>query len=81
GPNGGGEPTGELSEAIKSTFGSFDALKEEFQNKATGQFGSGWAWLCYSDEKGLHLTSTPNQDTPVMHGHTPLLGLDVWEHA
>ena len=81
GPNGGGEPTGELGEAIKSTFGSFDSFKEEFQNKATGQFGSGWAWLCYSSEKGLHLTSTPNQDTPLMDGHTPLLGLDVWEHA
>lgn len=79
-PNGGGEPTGELGEAITATFGSFDAFKEEFAKAATTRFGSGWAWLVV--EKGqLKVTSTPNQDTPIMEGNTPVLGLDVWEHA
>lgn len=80
GPNGGGEPTGELADAIASTFGSFDAFKEEFANAAATRFGSGWAWLCVNDGK-LHVESTPNQDTPLSEGHTPILGLDVWEHA
>ncbi|MBA3533459.1 MAG: superoxide dismutase [Ardenticatenales bacterium] len=80
-PNGGGSPTGVLADDINAKFGSFDAFKEEFQKKAIGQFGSGWAWLCMTPAGELHLTSTANQDTPVMDGHTPLLGLDVWEHA
>lgn len=80
-PTGGGEPTGKLGEAINALFGNFESFKQQFQDKATGQFGSGWAWLCVAPGGGLHLTSTPNQDTPVMEGHTPILGLDVWEHA
>ncbi|WP_440895857.1 superoxide dismutase [Amphibacillus sp. Q70] len=79
-PNGGGEPTGDLANAINSKFGSFDAFKEEFTNAATGRFGSGWAWLVV-DNGELAVTSTPNQDTPIMEGKTPILGLDVWEHA
>jgi superoxide dismutase, Fe-Mn family len=80
GPNGGGEPTGELGEAINSTFGGFDKFKEQFKAAATGRFGSGWAWLVVSGGK-LEITSTPNQDSPLMDGKTPILGLDVWEHA
>lgn len=81
GPNGGGEPTGELAKAIDSTFGSFAAFKEQFAKAAATRFGSGWAWL-YVDGKGkLAISSTPNQDTPLMDGNTPILGLDVWEHA
>jgi len=80
GPNAGGTPTGELLEAITSTFGSFDAFKEEFAKAATTRFGSGWAWLVL-DNGTLKVTSTPNQDSPIMEGQTPLLGLDVWEHA
>ncbi len=79
-PNGGGAPTGELAEAINSAFGSYDAFKEEFAKAATTRFGSGWAWLVV-DNGQLTITSTPNQDTPVMEGKTPVLGLDVWEHA
>ena len=79
-PDGGGEPGGELGEAITSAFGSFDAFKEEFKNAGIGQFGSGWAWLVH-DGSGLAVTSTPNQDSPVSDGQTPLLGADVWEHA
>ncbi|QDP40620.1 superoxide dismutase SodA [Radiobacillus deserti] len=79
-PNGGGEPTGEVAEAINSKFGSFDAFKEEFANAGAGRFGSGWAWLVVNNGE-LEVTSTPNQDTPVMEGKTPILGLDVWEHA
>ena len=81
GPNGGGAPTGKLGDEIASTFGSFDAFKEQFAKAATTRFGSGWAWLCREPGGKLHITSTPNQDTPLMEGHTPLLGLDVWEHA
>ena len=81
GPNGGGAPTGKLADEIAGTFGSFDAFKEQFAKAATTRFGSGWAWLCREPGGKLHITSTPNQDTPVMEGHTPLLGLDVWEHA
>ncbi|MCC5933724.1 MAG: superoxide dismutase [Candidatus Cyclonatronum sp.] len=80
-PNGGGNPTGELADAISSTFGSFDAFKEAFANAAATRFGSGWAWLVVDGSGKLHVTSTANQDSPVMSGHTPILGLDVWEHA
>ncbi|MFC0558090.1 superoxide dismutase [Halalkalibacter alkalisediminis] len=79
-PNGGGAPTGELADAINSTFGSLDAFKEEFANAGANRFGSGWAWLVVDGGK-LAVTSTPNQDTPLMEGKTPILGLDVWEHA
>ena len=85
-PNGGGEPSGELADAIKSAFGSVDAFKEEFGNAAVGRFGSGWAWLVLDKSGKLRVTSTPNQDSPLMEDTadvpgTPLLGLDVWEHA
>ncbi|MCR1945399.1 superoxide dismutase [Enterococcus gallinarum] len=79
-PNAGGEPTGAIKEAIEETFGSFDDFKEEFKTAATGRFGSGWAWLVIKDDK-LAITSTANQDSPLMDGQTPVLGLDVWEHA
>ncbi|MGV6843077.1 superoxide dismutase SodA [Bacillus velezensis] len=79
-PNGGGEPTGELADEIKSTFGSFDQFKEKFAAAAAGRFGSGWAWLVVNNGK-LEITSTPNQDSPLSEGKTPVLGLDVWEHA
>ncbi|RFU64297.1 superoxide dismutase [Peribacillus saganii] len=79
-PNGGGEPTGELADAITSKFGSFENLKEEFAKAATTRFGSGWAWLAVNNGE-LEVTSTPNQDSPLMDGKTPILGLDVWEHA
>ncbi|MFE8703171.1 superoxide dismutase SodA [Cytobacillus sp. FJAT-54145] len=79
-PNGGGEPTGELAEAINSKFGSYASFKEEFAKAATTRFGSGWAWLVVNNGE-LEVTSTPNQDTPLMEGKTPVLGLDVWEHA
>lgn len=80
-PKGGGEPTGPLADAIRSTFGSFDSFKQEFSNAAATRFGSGWAWLSVKTDGGLHLESTPNQDTPLSEGRTPILGLDVWEHA
>lgn len=79
-PNGGGAPTGELADAIASKFGSFDQFKEEFANAAKTRFGSGWAWLVVNNGD-LEVTSTPNQDSPLMEGKTPILGLDVWEHA
>lgn len=79
-PNGGGQPTGAVADAINSTFGSFDKFKEELAKAATGRFGSGWAWLVI-DGGNLAITSTPNQDNPLMEGKTPILGLDVWEHA
>ncbi len=79
-PNGGGEPTGELADKIAAKFGSFDKFKEEFENAAKTRFGSGWAWLVLNNGE-LEVTSTPNQDSPLMEGKTPLLGLDVWEHA
>lgn len=79
-PNGGGAPSGKLAEAIDAKWGSFDSFKSEFQAKATGQFGSGWGWLVV-DGGELALVSTPNQDTPLSDGKTPILGLDVWEHA
>ncbi|MGG5341718.1 superoxide dismutase [Enterococcus sp. AZ192] len=79
-PNAGGAPTGDIKDAIDSAFGSFDKLKEEFKAAATGRFGSGWAWLVLNNGK-LEVTSTANQDSPLMEGKTPVLGLDVWEHA
>ena len=82
-PNGGGNPTGELAEKINEAFGSFEEFKTKFSNAAATQFGSGWAWLCLKDGK-LEVCSTPNQDNPVMGhgcGGTPILGIDVWEHA
>ncbi|PGY13812.1 superoxide dismutase [Bacillus sp. AFS031507] len=79
-PNGGGAPTGELADAISSKFGSFESFKEEFAKAATTRFGSGWAWLSVSGGE-LEVSSTPNQDSPLMEGKTPILGLDVWEHA
>ncbi len=79
-PNAGGEPTGEIKEAIDEAFGDFATFKEEFKKAAAGRFGSGWAWLVLEDEK-LAITSTANQDSPLMTGQTPILGLDVWEHA
>ena len=78
--NGGGQPSGELGEAINAKFGSYDAFKEEFANAAATRFGSGWAWLTV-DNGELAVESTPNQDTPLSEGRTPILGLDVWEHA
>ena len=84
GPNKGGEPSGELAEAINSAFGSFEKFKDEFANAAATRFGSGWAWLVVSNGK-LVVTSTPNQDNPLMDiaevKGTPILGIDVWEHA
>jgi superoxide dismutase, Fe-Mn family len=80
-PNGGGQPSGDLAQAINSAFGSFDAFKEKFANAGVTRFGSGWAWLIVESGGGLSITSTPNQDTPLMEGKTPILGLDVWEHA
>lgn len=79
-PNGGGEPTGELADSINATCGSFDGFKEAFANAAATRFGSGWAWLSVDGGK-LVVESTPNQDTPLSEGRTPILGLDVWEHA
>ncbi|KPV43589.1 superoxide dismutase [Alicyclobacillus ferrooxydans] len=79
-PNGGGQPTGALADAINSTFGSFDQFKELFGKAATTRFGSGWAWLAVDNGK-LEVFSTANQDSPYMDGKTPILGLDVWEHA
>ncbi|WP_158209873.1 superoxide dismutase [Myroides phaeus] len=83
-PNGGGEPTGELAEAINKDFGSFANFKEAFSKAGASQFGSGWAWLCVKDGK-LDVCGTPNQDNPLMPGvacgGTPILGMDVWEHA
>ena len=84
-PNGGGKPSGDLAKAIDDAFGSFDAFKEKFSNAAKTQFGSGWAWLCVHKGGKVDVCSTPNQDNPLMPkvgcGGTPILGLDVWEHA
>ncbi len=79
-PNAGGNPTGEIAKAIEAKFGSYDSFKEEFTKAATTRFGSGWAWLVVNNG-ALEITSTPNQDSPLMEGNTPVLGLDVWEHA
>ena len=79
-PDGGGAPDGALAEAISSTFGGLDALKEQVNANGVGQFGSGWTWLVV-DAGGLSLMKTPNQDSPLLEGKTPVLGIDVWEHA
>lgn len=79
-PKGGGEPNGKLADAIKSSFQSFDTFKTQFSDAAAKRFGSGWAWLV-NDGGKLSITSTPNQDTPVMEGKHPIMGVDVWEHA
>ena len=84
-PNGGGTPSGSLSEAIDRDFGSFENFKDSFSKAAATQFGSGWAWLCANSDGKLEVCSTPNQDNPLMPGvgcdGTPILGIDVWEHA
>jgi Fe-Mn family superoxide dismutase len=79
-PGGGGEPTGELADAISGTFGGLDALKETMTQNGVTRFGSGWTWLVW-DGSGLQAYSTANQDSPLMEGHVPLMGIDVWEHA
>ena len=84
GPNGGGEPSGEISESINSNFGSFENFKDEFSKAAATRFGSGWAWLCSHPDGKLEICSTANQDNPIMPngcGGNPILCLDVWEHA
>jgi Fe-Mn family superoxide dismutase len=81
GPNAGGEPKGKLADDIKSTFGSFDDFKEKFADAGVKRFGSGWAWLIKNKNGKLEIISTPNQDSPLMDGNTPILGVDVWEHA
>jgi Fe-Mn family superoxide dismutase len=80
GPGGGGQPSGDLAAAIDSTFGGFDAFKDTVTQNGVTRFGSGWSWLVW-DGSGLKAYSTANQDSPIMDGHTPLLGVDVWEHA
>ena len=81
GPQAGGQPTGKVAEAIQSSFGSFDTFKEKFAAAGVGRFGSGWAWLIKSGAGKVEILSTPNQDSPVMEGKSPVMGLDVWEHA
>lgn len=81
GPRGGGEPGGELALAIERELGGFDAFKQAFTQAALSRFGSGWAWLVVDKAGRLQVESSANQDSPLMHGHTPILGLDVWEHA
>jgi superoxide dismutase, Fe-Mn family len=81
GPNGGGAPSGELADAISQKFGSFDQFKEKLAATAAGQFGSGWGWLVVKGDGSIDVYSTPNQDSPYMRGDTPILGVDVWEHA
>jgi Fe-Mn family superoxide dismutase len=80
-PTGGGDPTGALAEAIKSTFTDFATFKAKIKEAALARFGSGWAWLVLGDDKKLAIVSTPNQDCPLMNGQFPILGVDVWEHA
>jgi superoxide dismutase, Fe-Mn family len=81
GPDGGGEPTGAIGDAIRSAFGDFGGFREKFAAAATGRFGSGWAWLVLGSAGGVEIIDLPNQDSPLMQGRTPVLGLDVWEHA
>ena len=81
GPSAGGEPTGDLAAAINAAFGSFATFKEKFQAAGIGRFGSGWAWLVLDKDGKLAVSSTPNQDNPMMEGLTPVMGCDVWEHA
>ncbi len=80
-PGAGGAPSGAVADGINRSFGDFGAFKEKFANAAATRFGSGWAWLCVDGKKNLIVTSTPNQDSPLMDNMTPILGLDVWEHA
>jgi len=80
-PNAGGAPSGDVTSAISNSFGSFDSLKEKFTTAAMGRFGSGWAWLVRKGDGSLEVTSSANQDSPLMEGNFPVLGLDVWEHA
>jgi Fe-Mn family superoxide dismutase len=80
-PNGGGAPKGGVAEAIDKELGGFEAFKEKFSSTAAGQFGSGWGWLCVDGNGKLQVLSTANQDSPLMNGLTPILGVDVWEHA
>ncbi len=81
GPNSGGEPRGELAEAVKKSFGSFEELKKKLSEASVNHFGSGWGWLSVDPTKKLVVESLPNQDSPLMQGKTPILGIDVWEHA
>lgn len=81
GPNGGGQPTGALADAINNELGGFDKFKEDFANAGITRFGSGWAWLSVDKSGKLVVSSTANQDSPIMEGNTPILGMDVWEHA
>jgi Fe-Mn family superoxide dismutase len=81
GPNGGGEPSGVLFDAICSKFNSFSSFRDEFTKVALSRFGSGWAWLCLDSKGSLEVVSTANQDSPIMMGLTPILGIDLWEHA
>jgi Fe-Mn family superoxide dismutase len=81
GPGAGGEPSGKIAEAIAAELGGFAKFKEDFTKAAVGRFGSGWAWLSVDGNKKLVVESTPNQDSPLMHGNVPVLGVDVWEHA
>ena len=81
GPKAGGQPSGELADAITAELGGFDAFKEGLTKGGVTRFGSGWSWLSIDKNKKLVLESTPNQDSPLMHGNTPILGVDVWEHA
>ena len=81
GPKAGGQPTGKLAEAIQSVFGGFDQFKEKFGAAAMGRFGSGWAWLIKDASGKLDISSTANQDNPIMEGKSPVMGIDVWEHA
>jgi superoxide dismutase, Fe-Mn family len=81
GPGGGGNPPGRLGDTIKTTFGSYDSFKEQLQKAAIGQFGSGWAWLVADKNGKMSIKAYPNQDSPYMEGLTPILGVDVWEHA
>jgi Fe-Mn family superoxide dismutase len=80
-PDGGGEPSGELAEAIKKDFGDFVSFQDKLSKAAVGQFGSGWGWLCKDAQSGLKVVATANQDNPISDGLSPLLGVDVWEHA
>ncbi|HOP77699.1 MAG TPA: superoxide dismutase [Thermogutta sp.] len=81
GPNGGGEPKGKLAQAIERELGGFEKFRAAFTAAAMGRFGSGWAWLSVDPNKRLVIEDTPNQNSPLMHGHIPILGIDVWEHA
>jgi len=80
-PNAGGEATGKVGDEINNTFGSFDKFKEQFNNSALTLFGSGWCWLVMGKDKKLKIMTTPNQDSPIMNGEVPVLGLDLWEHS